>query len=127
MINNRLSLFIIGLFSETQIQIIGYVSISELFFLYYTFTVLSSRRKFIFNSDIRYFLILGMLWMLSSFVTNIVRDNNIINMLKGISMPLFYISSFISLYCLLYRNLNNFKWFILGDAISGIISIYYFN
>ena len=126
MINNRLSLFIIGLFSETQIQIIGYVSISELFFLYYTFTVLSSRRKFIFNSDIRYFLILGMLWMLSSFVTNIVRDNNIINMLKGISMPLFYISSFISLYCLLYRNLNNFKWFILGDAISGIISIYYF-
>jgi len=126
MIKNRLLLFIIGLFSETQIKLIGYISISELFFLYYTFKVLWNGRKFIFNSDIRPFIIMGMLWMLSSLVTNIVRDNNIFNILKGISMPLFYISSFISLYYLLYRNLNNFKWFILGDAISGIISIYYF-
>lgn len=121
-----LPLFLCGLLSATQIQLIGYLSIVELIFVilapYYLVTRWHSLRR----SQLWPFLVLIMGWFASAVVTDLVRGTELTLAIKGSATPLLWASAFISMYFLLRGNVNLMGWFLLGAAISGVIALYVF-
>ena len=121
-----LPLFVCGLVSATQIQLIGYLSIVEIIFaplaLYYLVTRWHSLRR----SHLWPFLLLTIGWFASAVLTDIVRGTELALALKGSATPLLWASALISMYFLLREKLELMGWFLLGAAISGVISLYIF-
>lgn len=125
-IRNILLLFALGLTSLTQVQLIGYLAIVEILYsvlaLYFIFTQLSVLRR----SSLWPFLLLSLGWFLSAVITDIYRETELDLMLKGCVTPLLWSNALISMYFVLRGRVELIKWFVLGAALSGIISIYIF-
>jgi hypothetical protein len=121
-----LLLFALGLTSLTQVRLIGYLAIVEILYsvlaLYFIFTQFSVLRK----SCLWPFLLLSLGWFLSAVITDIYRETDLDLMLKGCVTPLLWASAMISMYFVLRERVELMKWFVLGAALSGIISLYIF-
>ena len=120
-------IFIFGLLSATQVQVIGYLSIVELFFAVLTPYYVVTRWRTLVNSQLQPFLILLSGWLLSALATDFIYRESDINLaLKGALTPLLWASALISMYFLLRERLDHIRWFVIGTAISGVISLYVF-
>lgn len=121
-----LMLFVCGLLSATQIQLIGYLSIVEIIFAvltpYYVVTCWDELRR----SSLWPFLLLIFGWFVSAAITDIYRETELMLALKGVSTPILWASAFVSMYFLLRERVDLMRWFILGAAISGVVSLYIF-
>ncbi len=120
------ALFLLGLFSQTQIRIVAFMDISEaicyvlgpLFF----FLDLPKLRKHGFGN----FLLVWALCAVGCCVSSYVNHTPMPNFLRGLGSP-------VSVFCLactfhhfLMSDFGSFKWYFLGSAISGVLSIYFF-
>ena len=119
-------MFVCGLLSATQIQLIGYLSIVEIIFAVLTPYFLITRWRTLHHSRLWPFLVLILGWFASAVVTDIVRETELSLALKGATTPLLWASAFISMYFLLRERLDLIRWFVLGAAISGVVSLYIF-
>lgn len=123
---SKLLLFLLGLVSATQIQVIGYISIVEIIFAVLTPYYLITHWRTLIRSPLQAFLILLLGWFVSAIVTDLWRETELNLALKGAATPLLWASALISMYFLLRERLDLIRWFVLGAAISGVVSLYIF-
>ena len=129
-INKKYFAFIVGLFSVTQVRVLGTFAISEfLIFVTIIYLLLQNPRPFrvmFQNKRMIVLLVLCLLWMCSTFFSDQINGNDLIDSLKGLGgiVPLFF--CFIFFYWLLYDNLSVIYFYIWGAAISFVISLFVF-
>lgn len=119
-------LFWIGVFSQTQISIGGKLGISE-FFMVACAPFLFAKNIQLLRRDgsLTYFFLI-LMWLASAIFVDLYTHNYFQFMMRGIAVPVTMFANSICIYVLLRKNLDNLKWFLLGVAISGVISIFVF-
>lgn len=119
-------LFVLGLFSMTQISLGGYIAISEVLSLVAT-PFLFSKNMFAFRRDgILVILWLLVLWLGGALVADFCAHTPMRFMLRGIAVPIVVFSNIVCIYGALRRNPAAFKWYVIGAFLSSIISIFVF-
>ena len=119
-------LFLIGLFSQTQISVGGKLGISELVMVVCApFVFLKNITLFKRDGSLCYFWLI-ILWLLGALFVDFYTENYIPFMMKGIAVPITVFANSACIYVLLRKNFDNLKWLLLGIAISGVVSIFIF-
>ena len=119
-------LFLIGLGSVTQINVGGYTSISELFMVLLLPFSLAKNYRLFAKDHCKTIVNLLLLWMAGVCLTDYVRGNYFAFFIRGFIAPLGTLAALVAIYPLLRRNPDVLKWFLLGVAISGVVSIFIF-
>ena len=119
-------IFLLGLFSMTQIKIIGYIGISELI-CYFIAPHLFMRHNQNFKKwgMLPYIYFIG-LWMIFSILSFIKNNNDFILSLKAIAPVYSLFAVSVCAFVLLVDKYNRIKWFLIGFFLSSILSIFIF-
>ena len=124
--NAAIVLFLIGLFSQLQVNVGGKLGISELIMVIMApFVFLKNLHVFRQDGSL-YFLNLIILWFIGALFVDIYTHNNLRLTLRGIAVPIATFSNVTCLYIVLRKDMRNLKWFLLGSAISGTLCIFVF-
>lgn len=119
-------LFLIGLFSQTQVNLGGKLGISEFAMLLCAPFVFVKNYTMFRRDGSLYFFILAILWLIGAIYVDVSTHNNFRFMMRGIAVPMVVFANSACIYVLLRKNFDNLKWFLLGSAISGVVSIFVF-
>jgi hypothetical protein len=117
-------LFVAGAFSMTQVKLIGYIGITELVFFALAPVVFFKNRRLLISHGFSTVLGLAVLWACSALLTDWLRGSTTENMLKGVALPYAVFSGIVCMHALLWNNVENFKWAVVGFAISVLLSTY---
>lgn len=121
-------LFLIGVFGITQVQLGGYIGISEFFMSACAPAVYFKNRDLFTRDKINPILALALLWALGACLSDLVFNNiPIIAFLKGVASPLVTCATIIVIYPFLRRNPLGLRWLVAGLAISFVISVFAFH
>ena len=116
--SNNIILFAVGLLSQTQVNAVGWIGISELFCFamgpIFFFTDINDLRR---NGFLPFFYMI-FLCFLSGMVSNYVNHIPFFIALKGLSASYAIFSISATLYHYLRRDLGGVKWLLVGIAIS---------
>ncbi len=123
---NAVLLFWVGLFSMARISIGGSLAITELAFICATPFVVTREMPNFRRDGIITLISLLLLWFLGAVFADIYNGINLIFSLKGVATPVVYLCNVICLYHLLRRNVKATRWFILGCALSYVLSTFLF-
>lgn len=119
-------LFLIGLFSQTQLKLGAKIGISELgccltaLFLFVRDYV-SYKRE-----GVAIYFNLLLVWMLGALFSDFCNNSFFEQVIRGFSVPLAIFSVSVCIYHFLRKNPNNLKWLIFGIALSSVLSIFIF-
>ena len=119
-------LFMIGLGSMTQIKIGGYTAISEFFLVLLSPIALIKNYRLFAKDHCKTIVNLLLLWMVGVCLTDYVRGNYFMFFIRGFIAPWGTLAALVTIYPLLRRNPDALKWYLLGVAISGVVSIFVF-
>lgn len=119
-------IFLIGLFSSTQIYVGGYTAISELFLVLLMPLNLAKNFRIFSKDRCSAFLWLLFLWMGGVIFTDFWTHNSIPAFIRGMIPPLGILSSLVCIYPLLKKNPDGLRWYFVGAALSGVISTFVF-
>ena len=119
-------LFLIGLFSLTQISIGGKLGISEFAMVICAPFVFAKNLAILRKDGTLYYFWLTLLWLAGAIFSDVYTGNILPFAMKGIAVPITVFSSSICIYSLLRKDIDNLKWLLLGIAISGVVSIFVF-
>jgi hypothetical protein len=119
-------LFLIGLFSQTQISIGGKLGISELVMVICSPYIFSKNIPTLHRDGVLNFFLLIMLWLAGAIFVDVYTQNDLPFTMRGIAVPITVFANSICIYALLRKNFDNLKWLLLGIAFSGVISIFIF-
>ena len=120
------AMFLMGLFSQTQIRLIGFMDISEAFAyvagpIFFILDFQKLRRD-----GFGKFLLVWFLCIVGAFISSWANDTPFMNMARGVATP-------IAVFCLacvfhhfLSIDFKSFKWFFLGAALSAILCVFVF-
>lgn len=122
----KLQLFLIGLFSLTQVHFFGSMGISE-FVMFAIGPVLFFKNYQLLRKD----GFLPMVWLsiftcIGCIVSNVYNDVDWVLGLKGLASPYSLFSTIVVAHALLRRNLDALPWFIVGCFLSGIVNVFAF-
>lgn len=119
-------LFLMGLFSETQIMVIGSIGISELamfiigpIFLIWEWPLLRQKK---FTP----FLWLLILMFVSGAISNQYNGIPFANALRGLATPYSFLMGVVVFHHFLKGDIKKTRWFFIGLAISTIVSVFIF-
>ena len=118
--------FLFGLGSMTQIRIIGAMGITEAVCVFLSPFVFVNIWPKLSRTKGRKILLFMLLWFLSAVLTDIYRKSSWDDALRGIFVLPFLFGVFVIAFALLWDDLMRIRWMVMGMAVSGIISIYYF-
>lgn len=121
-----IQLFFIGLFSMTRINLGGSIAISELVLVACAPFVLMSKLNLIRRDGLFTLLFLSFLWLIGAVFSDAINKTYIPFALKGIATPIVYFSSILCCYYLLKKDIRNIKWFVVGVALSYVVSTFVF-
>ena len=121
-----MAMFLMGLFSQTQIHLVGYLDISEAF-CYVAGPICfvldwPKLRKHGFAT----FLFVWFLAVIGALISGMYNDTPTPNLLRGIACPISVFCIACVFHHILSQDLKSFKWFFLGAALSAILSIFMF-
>jgi len=123
---NAIFLFLLGLFSQTQISIGGKLGISELVMVACApFLFLKNIPVFRREHALTYFWLI-LLWLAGAIFVDVYTHNYFILAMRGIAVPITVFANSVCVYVLLRKKLDNLKWLLFGMAISGVVSIFVF-
>lgn len=120
-------MFLIGLGSVTQIYLIGCIGISELCVFIMAPFMLAKDYSALKNNGYLLFLRLLAFSIIALIISSIYNKTHTAFLIKGIAVDYSIFAHVIVFHRLLCRNPTSLGWFMLGAALSGIISIYGFN
>ena len=122
-----LLLFIIGLFSATQVRIIGSVGISELvMFVLAPFMYIANAALFK-RGGTRTFIVLVLMSLLGCVISSAYNDISFDNFLRGFATPYGWLAGFLVFYPLIRKEPQSFSWYLLGVAFSLILNTFMFH
>lgn len=119
-----LLLFLIGVFSQTQIRIVGKIGLSELCMVLAAPLVLSSNWQRIKQGGLMPIVTLAFLWVVGAVISDLCNHTYFQFAMKGVAVPIVVLSSIVCIYSLLSRDLRNLRWLLLGIAISVVLSTF---
>lgn len=115
---SNVALFLIGLFSMTQINIVGWLGISEVFcFVAGPFFFLMDQNALRRNGFMPFVGLIS-LCFISGIISNFVNYIPPFQALKGLSTIYAIFSISVTLHHYLYRDLKGVRWLFVGIAIS---------
>lgn len=123
---NKWALFLIGCFSLTQVQIIGFIGISELVLFFLAPFCLMRDWKLLKKHGFKPIVVLTLLCLAGALLSNHFNGVNFEQAARGIASPYAIFAIIVCLHHFLYPNIYNVKWLIIGLACSGVISIFIF-
>lgn len=119
-------LLLIGMWTTTQINVIGFLGISELV-IYLVAPLVYLRNRLLFKREgLGALMSLLFLTMASCLISGWWNQNGLIETIKGFATIYGLWASIVVLYPILRRSPDGLKWLMLGFAISGVISIFIF-
>ena len=119
-------LFLLGLFSLTQVNIGGYLAISEILCLLMG-PVMFLRDVRVFKQDgVMPVFWLLFFWLCGAIFVDIKVHTPLPAMLRGIAVPIVVIVNLACMYKPLRNNPMNIKWFVIGSFVSSIVSVFVF-
>lgn len=119
-------MFVIGLFSVTQIQVVGSIAISELVVFLVAPFVLVAKMDLFRRDGCMKFVWLCILALIGCAISTWYNHINLFNFLRGFATPYGFMASFIVLYPILRTNPKSFAWYLVGSALSMTISSFIF-
>lgn len=117
---------LIGMWTMTQINVIGFLGISELVIYLIAPWVYVKNVALLRRDKMSTLMNLLFLTMLSCLVSGWWNQNGMIETLKGFATIYGFWACIVVLYPMLRKNPDDLKWLLLGFAISGVISIFIF-
>jgi len=121
-----LILFLIGLFSLTQVKIGGKIGISEFFMVisspFLFFKDLSSLKRDGFLTMIN----LALLWLVGAAFSDWMNGSVFDQSIRGLSVPVVIFSTVVVIHHFLRDDIRDCKWLLLGLACSLVLSTFVF-
>ena len=123
---NNTWLFLLGLFSLTQVSLIGNIGISEI--------IVALLFPVVFIKDIQTLRregILTVVWLcllscVGCCVSSAVNHTRLIDFLRGFASPYMLAAGIVVIARLMRGNIDGYKWLLVGIALSGVINIFAF-
>lgn len=119
-------LFLIGLFSQTQIRVVGSIGISELVIFLVAPMILIGSYGVLRREKVTPVLNLLFLAMVGCAISCFVNKTPLPAALRGFAAPYGFFSCVVVFYVILRRSPMSFKWYLLGVAISLVVCTFYF-
>lgn len=123
---NKFYLFLVGVFSMTQINVIGWIGISELVLFILAPIFFIKDRALLRKHGFLTVIYLSVLMFLGGNLANWVNEIPIRDALRGIAAPYAIFSIIVCLHHFLWKNIENMKWLLFGVAISSVLSVFIF-
>lgn len=121
-----LLLLLIGVFSMTQVRIIGKIGISEFFMVLASpFVFFQNIQVFKRDKSMRFFVLI-ILWTMGALLADKVNGIDFAMSARGLAAPIVLFGASVCLYVLLRKNIYNFRWLLVGIAISSVVSTFVF-
>ena len=119
-------LFLIGLFSMTQLRFGAKIGISEIACcLVAPILFLKNLAAFSRDGVMPYFLLL-IAWIFSALFSDFYNGAVFVQLIRGASVPITIFSACVCVYYFLRRDPRNLRWILLGMACSYVLSIFVF-
>lgn len=119
-------LFLIGVFSVTQVHFFGSIGISELFMFVVAPILFLKNYRLIKSDGFLPILALAMACCVGGIIGGIVNDTHVILLIKGLATPYSIFALVVVYYVLLRDNIDGFKWLMIGIFLSHIIHVFIF-
>ena len=119
-------LFLIGLGSETQIRLVGYIGISELI-LFVIGPFIFMRNYYRLKHD-GFMPLIWLTWLafLGGWASGMLNDVPMRSILKGVAAPYSVFCAICTIHHFLSRDLKSVRYFFIGIAFSFVISRFIF-
>ena len=124
--SNSFVLFLIGLFSVTQINVIGSIGVSEVVCYVAAPFVLIKNWKILVRDGFKPVIILSFLTMLGCCLSSWHNHTIFPFFIRGFAVVYSLFALPVCLHGLLHKNLGGLKWVLLGICISLIINVFFF-
>ena len=119
-------LFVCGLFSATQINIVGSIGITELFFFLVGPFVFIQDSQMLRKEGFMPLICLSIMTCISCVASSLHNNTYFYSALKGFAAPYSIFVSLVMFARLFRNNLSNLKWYLLGSAFSNVLNVFYF-
>lgn len=119
-----LGMFLFGL--GTQLQIVASLSFTELFVLMAAPLIISKEWYFMRRNGILPFFWLSVMMLIGCIIACIANHTPVAFALRGLAVCCLIPCAIVVSHWLLRRNMNGFKWMMLGSAISQILCTFAF-
>lgn len=119
-------MFIIGMFSLTQVNIGGYLAISEILCLLFGPIMFFNNVRIFKHDRIMPVFWLLFLWLCGAVVADLKAHTSLPAMLRGIAVPIVVMVNLACMYKPLRDDPMNIKWFAIGSFVSSIVSVFVF-
>lgn len=124
--NKNHLLFLLGLFSLTQVSFVGNIGISEIF-VAFAFPI-------VFLQDVRVLkregaataVWLSILSCIGCCISSFYNHSRIVDFLRGFASPYMLAAGIVVIMRLMRNNINGYKWLMVGIALSGVVNIFAF-
>ena len=123
---NAVYLFLIGLFSQTQVNLGGKLGISEFAMITVAPFLFVKNFNLLRIDKVLLFFSLILLWLSGAVFVDVYSKNYFNLAMRGIAVPITVFANCLCIYVLLRGKIDNLKWFLLGQAISCVVSIFVF-
>ena len=123
---NGTLLFLIGLFAQTQIRITGFIAIAELAMVVCAPFVFVKNKNVFMRDRVAPSIVLVLLWALGAVISDFFARSDMYDAIRGLASPGVVVCSIVCLYPLLKRNPVDLRWFLLGHALSLVLSTFMF-
>lgn len=124
--STKIWVFLVGLFSMTQVRVIGSIGISELaIVLVAPFFYVQDLRK-IKQDGMLLLLNLTLLTSVSCCISCWLNDTSFAEGIRGFAAPVVMWAGIVVMHRLLRRDLSSLSWFVVGFTLSNIINVFVF-
>ncbi len=121
-----LMLFLLGLFSETQIRIVGSIGISEVFIYAVAPIMLVLDYRDLKRNGFVPVIVLAIMSCVGCIIACVYNGTDSRFFYRGFATAYSLFAIPIVLHHYLWRNLNGFKWMIIGVTLSSILTLFVF-
>ena len=104
-----------------EITVVGRLFLPEIILCCLLLFLLIDRGSMLFSAKPKRFILLGLIWLFSQIITDIVRGTPFDDFARGWSKIIFLLLNFSSLYLLIYRNNKRLLLFAIGIVIGQIL------
>lgn len=116
---------IIPMLTFIEIEVVGRLFLSEILLLCMLPFLLVARGRLLFSPAPKTLLLLGLAWLLSQIVTDVIRDTPFEDWSRGWSKIIFLLLNFSAIYLYLDGKEKRFFWFAAGMALGQILAYLY--
>lgn len=124
--NKNCLLFIVGLFSITQIRLIGAFPLSEFITVVFALFLFPKMFSFFKYKRFRNVWLLLCCWLFGAFVSDIYNNSILNDVLKGLGTIILFSIDILFSYWALKDNYNRMIYFLLGAFLSSFLQLYIF-